>query len=87
MKKNYSISCYQIEFVRKHQTNNSLSFCDKLINSYSLPTIFWKLLIWIVINLGVSWDHIWEVVFLVTFNVILVHNCVCITSFLCNLFL
>ena len=85
--KNFSwISCYQTGFVRQHQTNNSLSFCDKLINSYSLPTIFWKWLIWIMINLGVSWD-IWEVVFLVEFNVTLVHNCVCITSFLCDLFL
>ena len=54
------ISCYQTGFVRQHQTNNSLSFCDKLINS--VPTIFCKWLIWIVINLVVSWDHIWEVV-------------------------
>ena len=31
--KNFSwISCYQTGFVRQHQTNNSLSFCDKLIN-------------------------------------------------------
>ena len=56
------ISCYQTRFVRKHQANNYLSFCDKLINSYSLLTIFWKWLLWIVINLGVSWDYIWEVV-------------------------
>ena len=30
------ISCYQTGFLRQHQTNNSLSFCDKLINNYSL---------------------------------------------------
>ena len=97
--KNFSwINCYQTGFVRKHQTNNYLSFCDKLINSYALPTIFWKWLIWIVINFGVSCDHIWEVVLQwqcffplplikVEFNVTLVHNCVSITSFLCDLFL
>ena len=62
------------------------------IVSYSLPTIFCKWLIWIGINSGVSWHHIWEVVFQwkcffplpfikVEFNVKLVHNLAYITWF------
>ena len=44
------ISCYQSWFVRQ-QTNNSLSPVF-VINNYSLPTMFLKWFIWIVINLG-----------------------------------